>query len=82
MIKLNQKAWLKPNIDINKRQNVKNNSEIDFFKRLNNAVFGKTMEKVRKHRNTKLVIAKMERNCLVSGPNYHTNSFTKDLLPI
>ena len=82
MIKLNQKAWLKPNVDINKRQNVKNNSEIDFFKRLNNAVFGKTMEKVRKHRNTKLVIAEMERNCLVSGPNYHTNSFTKDLLPI
>ena len=82
VIKFNEKTWLKPNFDINERQNLKNYSEKDFFKWLNNAVFGKTIEKVRKHWNTKLVTAEMGRNYLVSGPNYDTNSFTNDLLPI
>ena len=44
----------------------------------NNSVFGKTMEKVRKHRNTQLV-----RNYLVSKSNYHTTKlFTENLLAI
>ena len=39
---------------------------------MNNAVFGKTMENVVKHRNIKLEITNKMRNYLVSEPNYHT----------
>ena len=50
---------------------------------MDNAVFGKTMENVRKHRNIKLVTTERRRNYLVSEPNYHaTKFFTEDLLAI
>ena len=52
----------------------------DFFKLMNNAVFGKTMENIRKHRNIKLVTTDKKRNKLVSEPNYQTiNYISKDL---
>ena len=50
---------------------------------MNNAVFGKTMENVRKHRDIKLITTERRRNYLVSEPNYHTTKFfTKNLLAI
>ena len=74
VIKYNQKAWVKPYIDINTklRQKAKNNFEKDFFKLMNNAVFGKTMKNVRKHRNMKLITTEKRRDYLVSEPNFHT----------
>ena len=50
---------------------------------MNNAVFGKTMENVRKHRDIKLVTTDKRRNQLVSEPSYHAiKCFSRNLLAI
>ena len=50
---------------------------------MNNAVFGKTMENIRKHRDIKLVTTDKRRNQLVSEPNYHTTIwFSENLLAV
>ena len=74
VIQFNQEAWLKEYIDMNSelRKQAKNDSEKDFFKLMNNSVFGKTMENLRNHRDIKLVATDKRRNQLVSEPNYHT----------
>ena len=82
IIEFNQEAWLKPYIDMNTelRKLAKNDFDKDFFKLMNNAVFGKTMENIRKHRDTKLVATDKRRIKLVSEPNYHAiNYISKDL---
>ena len=84
VIQFNQKAWLKPYINMNTklRKGAKNEFEKYFFKLMNNSVFGKTMENVRKHRDIKLVTTDKRRNQLVSEPNYHTKYFSENLLAI
>ena len=47
---------------------------------MNNAVFGKTIENVRRHRDIKLVKAERSRNYLVSEPNYHTTMIFTEYL--
>ena len=65
------------------RKKAKNNFENDFFKLMNNVIFGKTMENMRKNRNIKLVTTERRRNYLVSEPNYDTAKFfTENLLAI
>ena len=82
IIEFNQKAWLKPYTDMNTelRKLAKYDFEKDLFKLINNAVFGKTMENIRKHRDTKLVITDKKRNKLASEPNDHAmNNISEDL---
>ena len=65
------------------RKEAKSEFEKDFFKLMNNSVFGKTMENVRKHRDIKLVTTEEKGIKLVSEPNYHTTKhFSDNLLAI
>ena len=63
------------------RMQVKNEFEKDFFKLMNNSVFGKTMKNVRNHRDIKIVTTNKQRKKFASEPNYHTTKYiSKDLL--
>ena len=64
------------------RKMAKNDFEKDFFKLMNSAVFGKTMENVRKHRDIKLVTTDKKRSKLVSEPNYYTINCISENLSI
>ena len=83
VIQFDQEAWLKPYIDMNTklRLQAKIEFEKDFFKLINNSVFGKTMENVRNHRDIILVTTNKERSKLGSESNYHSTKYiSKDLL--
>jgi len=68
----NQKPWMKKYIDFNteKRKQAKNEFEKDFFKLMNNSVFGKTMENVRKRINVKLITDEEKFTRYVSKPTF------------
>ena len=63
---------MKTYIDFNMhlRTRARNNFEKDFFKLMNNSVFGKTMENIRKHRTIRLVTTEEKYLCTVMKPNF------------
>ena len=64
------------------RKLAKNDFEKDLFKLMNNSVFGKAKENIRKHRDIKLVTTDKKRSKLVSEPNYHTINLISENLSI
>ena len=63
------------------RKNAKNDFEKDFFKLMNNSVFGNTRENVRNDKDIRVVTTDKQRSILASEPNYHSTKYiSKDLL--
>ena len=84
-IKFIESAWLKPYIDknTNLRTQAKNNFEKDFFKLMNNSVFGKTMENIRNRVNVKLVNTEERLKKLSAKPNYKScKIFNENLISV
>ena len=84
-IKFVESNWLEPYImkNTNLRMQGKNNFEKDFFKLMNNSVFGKTMENIRNRFDIHLVTNEKQASKLVSKPNYnHRTVFCHNLAAI
>ena len=84
-IKFEESEWLKPYIDMNTklRTKAKNNFEKDFFKLMNNSVFGKTMENIRNRVNIKLGNDRDKAKKLTAKPNFkHLNIFCEELIAV
>ena len=76
VIEFEQSAWMKEYIDFNTklRTAATNDFEKDFYKLMNNSVFGKTMENIRRHRNIKLVNNKEDYLKQVMKPNFKSGT--------
>ena len=84
-IKFVESEWLKSYIDMNTKLRTKanNNFEKDFFKLMNNSVFGKTMENIRNRVNIKLVNDIDKAKKLAAKPNFkHLNIFCEELIAV
>ena len=84
-IKFEDSEWLKSYIDMNNKLRTKaiNNFKKDFFKLMNNSVFGKTMENIRNRVNIKLINDRDKAKKFTSKPNFkHLNIFCEELIAI
>lgn len=82
ILEFDSSLWLKDYIDFNtnKRKEAKNEFEKDFFKLMNNSVFGKTMENLRKRCNVKLVNSEAKYLKYVAKPTFKDGSKINDNL--
>ena len=85
VIKFEQSAWMKKyimlNIELRKKASI--DLEKDYFKMMRNAAFGKTIQNVRSEKDIKLVATDVQRNKLVSQPNFYSSKyFSENLLAV
>ena len=84
-IKFIESEWMKPYIEknTNLRTKAKNNFEKDFYKLMNNSVFGKTMENIRNRVDVKLVNTEEKFKKLVAKPNFRSRKiFSENLISV
>ena len=80
-----QSSWMGPYIRKNTelRMSATNSFEKDFFKLMNNSVFGKTIENIRKRQNIKLIDDRKQAFKLSSKPNFdRCTIFDKNLIAV
>ena len=85
VISYRQSAWLKEYIDKNTKLRKESNSDFekDFFKLMNNSVFGKTMENKRKHKDMRLVTDEDRYKKLIMKPNFkNARKFSNNLMGV